>query len=189
MKIKIDLIQLKRAFIDDLDAHIQLIFPKLSLTKISTKLNYIGPVETNENLKEILTEKYQKSLERDKQFKQTHVGVHRDDLKFELNQLPVSATASQGQKRMMVISLKCALLEVVEALTKIRPILLLDDVFSELDAKRREALYDFLHNRSQTLITTTDLDDIRPWLKEKVLFYQVKDGEISERSDENESKS
>lgn len=186
---QIELIQLKKAFIEELNAHIQSIFPKLSLSDLSTKVNYVGPVDSFENLKEVLFEKYQKSLERDKQFRQTHVGVHRDDLRFELNHLPLSATASQGQKRMMVIALKCALLEVVESLTKIRPILLLDDVFSELDAKRREALYDFLHNRSQTLITTTDLDDIRPWLKEKVLFYQVKDGEISERSDDYESKS
>ena len=171
---QIDLIQLKRAFVEELDAHIQMIFPKLSLSDFPTKLTYFGPVDLNENLKENLFEKYQKSLDRDKQFKQTHVGVHRDDLKFELNHLPLSATASQGQKRMIVIALKCALLEVVESLTSIRPILLLDDVFSELDAKRREALYQFLHDRSQTLITTTDLDDIRPWLKKKSCFIKLK---------------
>lgn len=186
---QIDLIQLKAAFIKDLNAHIQGIFPKLSLSDVKPTVSYIGPVEFNENIKELLTEKYLKSLERDKQFKQTHVGVHRDDLSFELESMPLISIASQGQKRMVVIALKCALLEVVESLTNIRPILLLDDVFSELDAKRREALYQFLHDRSQTLITTTDLDDIRPWLKEKVLFYQVKDGGISERSDDYESKS
>ena len=183
---QVDMIQLKAAFISDLNAHINLIFPKLSLSDLLVKLSYIGPVDLNGNIKENLVEKYKKSLERDKQFKQTHVGVHRDDIDFELNHHPLLSVASQGQKRLVVIALKCALLEVVETLTKTRPLLLLDDVFSELDAIRREALYDFLHNHSQTIITTTDLDDIRPWLKEKVLFYQVKNGEVSERSDDYE---
>lgn len=186
---QIDLIKRKQEFIQKLDTHIQFIFPKLALSEDKTNMTYLSPVESMIDIKKNLVQKYANSLERDKQFKQTHVGVHRDDLRFELNDATLTAVASQGQKRMFVIALKCALLEVVEEITSVRPILLLDDVFSELDAKRREALYIFLHNRSQTLITTTDLDDIRPWLKEKALFYQVQAGGIYERSDDYESKS
>ena len=113
--------------------------------------------------------------------KVTSIGIHRDDLAFTMNDVPVSDLASQGQRRMIVIALKCALLEVIEAAIGEKPILLLDDVFSELDSVRRKALFQTLHQNTQTVISTTDLEHVREWLSEAVTIYEVSAGKIRER--------
>lgn len=181
IEVQVELIQLKAAFIERLDAKFEGFYQRLALSSQSLELGYSGPVDGFVDLKNKLIDKYQRSLERDKVFKMTHVGVHRDDLTFKLEGQVVQDVASQGQKRLVVIALKCALLEVVQDITGQRPILLLDDVFSELDAKRREALYKVLHQNTQTLITTTDIEDIDLWLKDKVLIYEVHQGTVTEK--------
>lgn len=180
------LIPLKKAFIEKLSSHMEHIYPKLALEGLRVEMEYFGPLESYENLKEDLTQKYQKSLERDKSFKMTHVGIHRDDIALKMNSKNVVDIASQGQRRMVVIALKCALLDVVEEMCHERPILLLDDVFSELDAKRRQALFEVLEDRTQTFISTTDLDDIQVWLKDKVDIYEVNHGTLIERRSSHE---
>lgn len=181
IELQVELIQLKNTFIERLDAKFGVLYQRLSLSTQELELGYSGPVEGFVDLKNKLSEKYQRSLERDKVFKLTHVGVHRDDLTFKLEGQMVQEVASQGQKRLVVIALKCALLEVVQEMTGQRPILLLDDVFSELDAKRRSALYEVLHQNTQTLITTTDIADIDLWLKDKVLIYEVNQGIVTKK--------
>lgn len=183
---QVHLIPLKRAFIQNLSKHMSEIYPRLALQHHVVSMEYVGPLESEENLKEELTQKYQRSLERDRSFKLTHVGIHRDDIVLKLDDKNVMDIASQGQRRMVVIALKCALVEVVEEITHERPILLLDDVFSELDAKRRQALFEVLEGHTQTFISTTDLDDIQVWLKDKVELYEVKNGTICERRSSNE---
>ena len=182
IEVQLDLIRLKRSFIMALNQHIEQYFQCLSIEKIPLRLLYKGPISEVENEKQALQEKYEKSLERDQIFKTTHIGVHRDDLVFLLNEHSVTEYASQGQKRMVIVALKCALIEVIEAMTGQKPILLLDDVFSELDAKRRRALFDVLHQNTQTCITTTDLNELDLWISENVTIYDVSQGQVSERS-------
>jgi DNA replication and repair protein RecF len=175
------LIPIRKIFVSQLNDEIIKIFPKLSLVNNTVQMRLMG-ISEEEDLEESLVKRYEKSLERDVLFKQTHVGIHRDDLHFTLDDQEVSEVASQGQKRMFVIAIKAALVNVIATYTHERPVLLLDDVFSELDAKRREALYLFLHNQGQTIITSTDEESIEPWLKEKVQFIDVVEGKIVERS-------
>lgn len=183
---QVHLIQLRTQFIQDLNQYLGALYPKLSLRDQKAFIRYQSPIDPDQDLVSALKEKYQRSLDRDRAFKMTHVGIHRDDLVFELDDQILQEVGSQGQKRMFVIALKCALLEVVEKATGQRPVLLLDDVFSELDAKRRQALYELLENKTQTVITTTDLDDIRIWLHGKIKFYEVHQGSVIERGDIHE---
>jgi DNA replication and repair protein RecF len=88
----------------------------------------------------------------------TTVGPHRDDFSFMLNDAPVEVSASRGEMRTLLLSLKVVELTLVAAESGHKPILLLDDVFSELDPTRRKALAE-LAKSYQTVITTTDLDD------------------------------
>lgn len=87
----------------------------------------------------------------------TGVGPHRDDLVVLLNGNDARQSASRGETRSIVLALKLTELEVVESKTGVRPLLLLDDVFSELDGKRRRMLATTLQEY-QTFITTTDAD-------------------------------
>lgn len=87
----------------------------------------------------------------------TGAGPHRDDFSASLDSQPISTTASRGETRTLVLALKIIELELLEEKTKNRPLLLLDDVFSELDGARRKALTKYLR-KYQTVITTTDAD-------------------------------
>lgn len=84
-------------------------------------------------------------------------GPHRDDLVFELNNHPASEVASRGEIRTLILALKIIEMHLLETARDQKPLLLLDDVFSELDTSRRKALTDHL-NKYQTFITTTDAD-------------------------------
>ncbi len=87
----------------------------------------------------------------------TAYGPHREDMEIILNGHPATETASRGETRTLMLALKILELQLVEEAKREKPILLLDDVFSELDGARRKALTGFLTNY-QTLITTTDAD-------------------------------
>ena len=90
----------------------------------------------------------------------TLCGPHRDDLILYLNQKPARLYASQGQQRTIVLALKLAMVEAMAKIVEKRPILLLDDVFSELDKKRREALLEYIkESQTQGFITATDMAD------------------------------
>ncbi len=176
-----ELIRLRSLFIKDINASLNRYFTQLSLSADSVRIDYTGPVEAGPECESQLREKYARHLERDKFMKVTSVGIHRDDLTFTMNDVPVSDIASQGQRRMIVIALKCALLDVIEATIGEKPILLLDDVFSELDASRRKALFTTLHQNTQTIISTTDLEHVKEWLSEAVSIYEISAGKIRER--------
>lgn len=87
----------------------------------------------------------------------TLYGPHRDDMQVELNGAAAESTASRGETRTILLALKVLELQIIEAAREQKPLLLLDDVFSELDGKRRQALTGFVKNY-QTFITTTDAD-------------------------------
>lgn len=87
----------------------------------------------------------------------TLVGPHRDDIDFAINDTPARQYGSQGQQRTLVLALKLAELELIEAVVGEPPLLLLDDVLAELDLNRQNQLLEAISDRFQTLITTTHL--------------------------------
>ncbi|QIZ72601.1 DNA replication/repair protein RecF [Oxynema aestuarii] len=108
----------------------------------------------------------------------TLVGPHRDEIEFNLNDLPVRQFGSQGQQRTLVLALKLAELKLIEEVVGEPPVLLLDDVLAELDPKRQNQLLDAIQNRFQTLITATHLDAFeQDWIRSSQIL-QVKAGEI-----------
>lgn len=104
-----------------------------------------------------MLQKLEANLASDSQRGFTTVGPHRDDLAFALAGQDMPVSASRGETRTTVLALKIIELQIIEEAAGAKPILLLDDVFSELDGARRHALTDYLKSY-QTLITTTDAD-------------------------------
>lgn len=102
----------------------------------------------------------EKNLEKDYRLGYTSLGVHRDEIDIFLNGVEVKSYGSQGQQRTTALSLKLAELEIIKNRVGDEPILLLDDVFSELDAERRAKLLKFTA-KAQTIITTTDATQIQ----------------------------
>ena len=96
--------------------------------------------------------------ERDIRLKQTTVGPHRDDFAFIANDIDIRRFGSQGQQRTAALSLKLSEIELVKKMTNDTPILLLDDVLSELDSSRQNYLLNSIGD-IQTIITCTGLDE------------------------------
>jgi len=108
------------------------------------------------------------------------VGPHRDDLRITLGGHVAKGTASQGQHRAIVLALKSAEIEVVSAARGVRPILLLDDVSSELDAARTEALFRFLGaHEGQVLLTTTRPEMLTIGTEESRRDFRVEGGQVT----------
>ena len=103
-------------------------------------------------------ETLKKNRDRDIRMKMTSSGPHRDDLCFMVNGVDIRKFGSQGQQRTAALSLKLSEIYLVKEKIKDTPVLLLDDVLSELDSNRQTYLLDCIHD-IQTLITCTGLDD------------------------------
>ena len=108
----------------------------------------------------------------------TTVGPHRDDLVFYLNEQPVQSFASQGQQRTIALALRLAEIDFIRQEVGEYPVLLLDDVLSELDGTRQKNLVLNMSEKVQTIVTTTSLFQLRDKLHEDVRLFQVRSGII-----------
>lgn len=104
----------------------------------------------------------------------TLVGPHRDDLAFELAGRDLAGFASRGQQRTAILAFKLAELDLLTALDGRPPLLLLDDVFSELDPDRRAHLVRRIADLPQAFVTTTTLDDLDPALVSGAMLWEVR---------------
>ena len=145
--------QYRREFIGELNELIRPIHQKLSGGKEELVIRYEPNTEADQ-----LEAAVKKSREADRKQKTTLVGPHRDDLSFYVNGIDIRRFGSQGQQRTAALSLKLAEIELVKKIKKEYPILLLDDVLSELDGKRQDHLLASIRH-IQTIITCTGLDD------------------------------
>ena len=110
----------------------------------------------------------------------TKIGPHQDDLEFYINDLDAKMYASQGQQRSIVLSLKLAEINYLKTKTGTYPVLLLDDVLSELDKNRQLKLLDAINENVQTFITTPSISDIKEDLLKKAKVFKIENGNISE---------
>ena len=109
----------------------------------------------------------------------TLYGPHRDDLRFLANQRDLRVYGSRGQQRSAALSLKLAEVQVMTDSTGSAPLLLLDDVMSELDAQRRDMLLAVLEGVEQAIITTTDWEDFAPEFRQQAQCLHVCDGKLT----------
>jgi DNA replication and repair protein RecF len=147
------IIQSRKDFIDKLNIIIFDIHKKLSGEKEEIELIYEPNVLEDDFKIQLL-----KNREKDIKLKTTSVGPHRDDLRFNIKGIDIRKYGSQGQQRTAALSLKLAEIEIVKRQVKETPILLLDDVLSELDSNRQNYLLNSIHD-IQTFITCTGLDE------------------------------
>lgn len=165
-------------FVQDLtqeaDKHHHVISNQLEHLKISYQSSV--KFQDSANIKQNFQEQLAKSFSRDSFKKNTGVGPHRDDLAFFINDMNASF-ASQGQQRSLILSLKLAEIELIKAITGDSPILLLDDVMSELDNHRQLRLLDGIKENVQTFITTTSLDHLQG-LPDDLKIFTVSQGTI-----------
>lgn len=142
------------------------------------KLSYQSSVNFSDlsTLKEAFIKQLEQQQQRDIFKRNTSIGPHRDDLTFAINDIPADF-CSQGQHRSLILSLKMAEIELFKQQTGDYPILLLDDVMSELDNNRQMKLLEGIKENVQTFITTTSLDHLKG-LPDDLQVFQVNQGTI-----------
>lgn len=177
-------------FMKQLEALAIPIHDQLSLGREKFSVSYQAtiPLEdglTPEQMKEIYIDQFKKNQTREADQATTLIGPHRDDLIFYLNEVPVQTYGSQGQQRSTVLSLKLAEIELMKLSTGEYPLLLLDDVLSELDDDRQTHLIKAIENKVQTFITTTSLDGIKQQFINEPVVIPIEKGTILKTESEN----
>lgn len=167
-----EVIRYRQRFIEDLNEIIREIHKNLTGKKEKIVLKYDHSVNYDEFLTVL-----QKKREIDLKYSSTGIGPHRDDIEFLVNGIDIRRFGSQGQQRTAALSLKLAQIELVKRQTGETPILLLDDVLSELDSSRKNYLLDSIKD-IQTLITCTGLEEFINSHLQIDKMFQVKSGKI-----------
>ena len=178
--LSVSLFMYRKVFIDEVNKIIDSIYCSISEFKGLQIKYFSNIVNEKDDLKQedYICMKLKDSLDKDLSLGLTTVGPHRDDFQLYLDGNDLSIYGSQGQNRMALLSLKIAEVQIFKKYTKIDPILLFDDIFSELDLLKRNNLVKYLLNSSQTIITTTDINNIDKQLVDKANIYTIENGKI-----------
>jgi DNA replication and repair protein RecF len=147
------IIEERRKFLSQVNKIISIIHNKITGNKEAIEIIY-EPNIGKESFEEVL----RRHRERDLKIMSTSSGPHRDDICFKVNGIDIRKFGSQGQQRTAALSLKLSEIELMKQITEDKPILLLDDVLSELDKHRQNYLLDSI-DEIQTLITCTGVDE------------------------------
>lgn len=175
------LITMRKKFIDKLNEIVPKIYKDISeLENFSIKYKCCIKINdyTEQNIVEKLKKIQNELKDSEKKYKSTLFGPHKDDIEFYLNNYNLKLYGSQGQQRMAVLALKLAEIEIFKKYKNTLPILLLDDVFSELDDKKKNNLLNYINENTQTIITTTDINNINKNIVEKSNIIEILDGNI-----------
>lgn len=174
VRFGVPVIERRKQFIEDLSVLMKKIHAMLTDGKEVIRLEYVPNVEAG-NLAKKITEERTRELKS----KMSLVGPHRDDICFFINDIDARHFGSQGQQRTAALSLKLAEIELVKQRVKDTPVLLLDDVLSELDAGRQNRLLQSIEG-IQTMITCTGLDDFVEHCFHIDKTFHIENGRLAE---------
>ena len=166
----------RQNFLAKISAHTKTIMERLTGGKETLELEYVGVSgETREERTQKFLAGLKESRLKDLELGYTTIGPHRDDIKFFVNGKEVKPFASQGQQRTVVLALKLAELETIKE-EKESPVLILDDVFSELDYSRQKLLLEYLEEK-QIFVTSTFLKkpSIKSYRKFRINSAKIKE--------------
>lgn len=177
------LMKLRKKYIEKINQYCGKIFYEMTGIE-NFKVIYLPNIKENNEIEE-LKKIYKNIYEKEKKFKITLLGPHKDDIEFYINDKNLKTYGSQGQQRMAVLAFKLSELSIIKDIKKENPILLLDDVFSELDIEKKNKLLKFIGNNIQVIITTTDLENIDSKILKKAKKIKIENGKIIRRGGKN----
>lgn len=167
----------RKKFIYDLNQHIYDIYKSIT-GKDELEIKYESDFT---DLKEDeLLRMYQKYLKKDLAFGKTNFGIHTDDFIFLLNSNDLKDYGSEGQQKNAIISMKFSELKIFESKKGYHPILILDDLFSELDQEKIDNIISFIPENIQTFITTTNVNNLVCVNNKNYKSFHVENGKLLE---------
>ncbi len=154
-------------FIDELNQRVSSIYSEIADKKHTVTIDYFTSTDTRDYANNLINS-LQKNIAKDRERGFTSLGPHRDDFSFFINQQPAVTSASRGEGRTLLLALKIIEAAVIEQAREQKPILLLDDVFSELDENRQTKLVEYFKN-NQVVITTTTITPLIKGVSGKII--------------------
>lgn len=170
---------LRKSFIDSVNDYITNIYKNI-FEYGNLKIKYKSSLE-NKDFEKIF-ELYKKNYRSEMILGKTMIGIHHDDIEFLLDGYNIKEFGSVGQQKNSIISFKLAELLIIKKNRNEYPILILDDLFSELDNQKVNNIISMLNKEVQTFITTTDIEKINKELLKDSTLYKVDNGKV-ERND------
>lgn len=168
-------IEKRKRFIEEINFFLKQEYHLFSSKNEHYKINYVPSIDLE--IEPFLKTKYRSDVFA----KTTSYGAHRDDYQFLLNDTLAQDYASGGEQRTLLLTLDMALFEMMKQLHQETPLILLDDVFSELDDEKQNKLIAYIRKiDAQAIITTTSLQEIHSNLLKDVKIYRVHNGHIKE---------
>lgn len=181
---EVDIYIERKNFIDKINENITNIYKNITNIK-DLKIVYETNIEFDdfsvETIKNTLKDKYIKNQKREIAMGMTLYGPHRDDFTFTIENNDIKIFGSQGQQKLAFIALKFSEIAIFEEKTATKPIILLDDIFSELDKTKKNKLIQYIDNDYQVIITSNDTKDISKKILNDAYVIKIKDGKITEK--------
>ncbi|MBQ9266889.1 MAG: DNA replication/repair protein RecF [Clostridia bacterium] len=170
----------RKEYVDKLQEQLTTIHPKLTNELETIRIQYKSNFKNKEQFLNLLEQKQELDLLRG----YTSEGIHRDDFEILINEVPLNAYGSQGQHKTAILSLKMSELMIVKDEIGENPILLLDDVTSELDTSRISSIFENIQDY-QVLITCTDVNSILKYdsLTKNIKLYNIDRGAIQNKGE------
>lgn len=165
-------------YIDKLNRYSENIHKEITLGKESIEFKYQSSIKICEDIKSNFYDQLKKNRKKDIDKGISTVGPHRDDFSVYINNVDTKSYGSQGQQRTAVLTMKFSSLQIIKEINGEYPVLLLDDVLSELDFNRKRYVLSTIKD-IQTIITCTGVLDINEYLDSSSKVFTVKDGKIS----------
>lgn len=172
------LIKERLKYLEKLNSYGREIHNEITLNKEKIEFRYQSSLKDLSNLKDNFYEMLKRNRKRDIEKGISSIGPHRDDFLVFINDVETKSYGSQGQQRTAVLTMKFSSLKIIKELTGEYPVLLLDDVLSELDFNRKKYILSSINN-IQTIITCTGVSDIKEYLDENSKIFNVCEGKIS----------
>ena len=183
INLNVDLIIYRRNYINEINKYIVKIYKNLTnKDKISIKYDSFINNDINEkNIKQEIQEKFDRVLENEIFQRTTLLGIHKDDFSIYIDDVKINNYGSQGQQRISILCLKLAEIDIYKEKFNKKPIILLDDIFSELDSEKKENIIKYINSDMQVFITSTDLNNIDEKITKNADIFYVNDGKVIKR--------
>ena len=156
-KYSLEIMKKRFEFIKELEFYTNLKYKELTNSNDEIKIEYNTFVNENDVNEQTILMKLNESLEEDKRKRVTNIGIQKDDFTVYLNGNKIANYGSQGQNRLASIAIKLAMIEIASKKTGDRPIVILDDVLSELDQEKQKNLLNYVEKENQVFLTSTEL--------------------------------
>lgn len=164
-------------FIENINKYIKDIYSNIFKSG-ELKIKYVSSFNNKNSSK--LLKSYQQNYKKEMEVGKTLIGVHHDDILFYLDNYNLKEWGSEGQRKNAIISFKLAEIKVINEIKKINPILILDDLFSELDKEKIGNILKLLDKNVQTFITTTEINKVDKKILKNSKIFKVDEGIIKE---------